>query len=111
MTPKRAHGSAMKSKKKSEGATAELINISKPGSNDNLKLRDSVPVVKLNKIVVSSTDTRGQTTLNNETRVTAQVLQALNKQQSGAGHPPCSTQSTPPGEAEYFKGGGLMKNI
>ena len=27
------------------------------------------------------------------------------------GHPPCFTQSTPPGTAEYFEGGGLMKNI
>ena len=41
----------------------------------------------------------------------AEVLQALNKQQPGAGHPPCLTQSTPPGEAEYFKGSSLMKNI
>ena len=40
-----------------------------------------------------------------------EVLQALNKQQSGAGHPPCLTQSTPPGEVEYFEGGDLMKNI
>ena len=41
----------------------------------------------------------------------AEVLQALNKQQSGAGHPPCLKQSTPPGEAEYFAGDGLMKNF
>ena len=41
----------------------------------------------------------------------AEVLQALNKQQSRTGHPPCLTQSTPPGEAEYFEGSGLMKNI
>ena len=58
MPPKGTHGSAMKSKKKkSEGATAELINISKPGSDDNLKLRDSVPVVELDNTVISSTDT------------------------------------------------------
>ena len=49
--------------------------------------------------------------LDDETRVMAEVVQAPNKQQSGAGHPPCLTQSTPPGEAEYFEGGGLMKNI
>ena len=112
MPPESAHGSALKSKKKkSEGATAELINILKPGSDDNLELGDSVPVVKLDKIVISSTDTQGQTALDDETRVMAEVLQALNKQQSGACHPLCSTQSTPPGEAEYFGGDGLMKNI
>ena len=104
MSPEGACGSGLKSKKKkkSEGATAKLIDILKPGSDDNLELRGSVPVVELNKIVVSSTDTQGQTALNNKTRVMAEVLQALNKQQSGAGHPLCSTQSTPPGEAEYF---------
>ena len=112
MPPRGTHGPTMKSKKKkSESATAELIDISKPGSDDNLKLRDSVPVVELDKIVISSTDTQGCTTLNDEIRVMAEVLQALNKQQSGASHPPCLTQSTPPGEAEYFEGDGLMKNI
>ena len=58
MPPRDARGSAMKSKKKkSEGALAKLIDISKPGSDHNLKLRDSVPVVKLDKIVISSTNT------------------------------------------------------
>ena len=58
MPPKGAHKPTMKSKKKkSEGATAKLIHISKPGSDDNLKIGDSVPVVKLDKIVISSTDT------------------------------------------------------
>ena len=96
MPPKGACGSAPKSKKKrSEGATAELIDISKPGSDDNLELGDSVPVVELNKIVISSTDIRGQTALDDETGVVAEVLQALNKQQSGAGNPPCLT---PPGK-------------
>ena len=118
MFPKGAHGSAPKSKKKSEGATAELIDISKPGSDENIKLGDSVLVVKLDKIVspqrskfIPSSDTWGQTVQDEETRVTAEVLQALNTQQPGAGHHLCSTQSTPPGEAEYFEGGGLMKNI
>ena len=84
MPLKGTHGLTMKSKKKkSEGATAELINISKPGSDDNLKLGDSVPVVKLDKIVISSTDTQGCTALDDETRVAVEVLQALNKQQSG----------------------------
>ena len=38
----------------------------------------------------------------------AEVLQTLNKQQPGAGHHLCST---PLGKAEYFEGGGLMRNI
>ena len=81
MPPKGARGPALKSKKKkSEGATAKVINISKLGSDDNLKLRDSVPVVELDKIVISSIDTRGQTALDDETRVMAEVVQALNKQ-------------------------------
>ena len=80
MPPKGAHGFTPKSKKKSEGATAKLIDISKPGSDDNLKLRDSVPVVELDKIVISSTDTQGRTALDDETRVEAEVLQVLNKQ-------------------------------
>ena len=65
----------------------------------------------MTRFVISSTDTQGCTALDDETRVAVQVLQALKKQQSGAGYPPCSTQSTPPGKAEYFEGGGLMKNI
>ena len=59
MPPKGTHGSVPKSKKKkSEGASAKLINISKPGSDDNLKLGDSVPAVELDKIVISSTDSQ-----------------------------------------------------
>ena len=64
-----AHGSALMSKeKKSEGATAELIDISKPGSGENIELGDSIPVVKLDKIdsphrlkVIPSSDTWGPT--------------------------------------------------
>ena len=115
MPHKGSRGSAPKSKKKkSEGTTAELIDISKPGNDENIKLGDSVPVVELNKInfpgrskFIPSSDTQGWTVA----RVAAEVLQALNKQQPGAGHHLCLTQSTPPGEAEYFKGGGLMRNI
>ena len=54
---------------------------------------------------------REQTVPDEEAKVTAEVPQTLNKQQPGAGHHLCLTQSTPPGEAEYFKGGGLMRNI
>ena len=75
-------------------------------------------MVKLNKIdsphrskVITSSDAWGWTVPEEEARVAAEVLQTLNKQQPGAGHHLCLTQSTPPGEAEYFKSGGLMKNI
>ena len=112
------HESAPKSKKKSEGATAELIDISKLGRDENIELRDSILVVELDKIhtpcrskVIPLSDTQGWTVPDEEARVTTEVLQTLNKQQPGAGHHLCLTQSTPPGEAEYFKGGGLMRNI
>ena len=119
MPPKGTCGSALKSKKKkSEGATAELIDISKPGSDENIKLKDSVPVVDLDKIdsphrskFIPSSDTWGWTVPYEEARVAAEVLQTLNKQQPGAGHHLCLMQSTPPGEAEYFEGGRLMRNI
>ena len=119
MPPRGAHGSVPKSKKKkSEGATAKLIDILKPGSDENIKLRDSIPVVELDKIdspcrskVIPSSDTQGPTVPDEEVRIAAEVLQTLNKQQPGAGHHLCSTQSTPPGKAEYFEGGGLMRNI
>ena len=62
-------------------------------------------------MVIPSSDTRGWTVPDEEARDAAEVLQTLNKQQPGAGHHLCFTQSTPPGEAEYFKGGGLMRNI
>ena len=75
-------------------------------------------MIKLNKIdspcsseVIPSSDTLGQTVSDEEARVTAKVLQTLNKKQPGAGHHLCSTQSTPPGETEYFEGDGLMRNI
>ena len=37
-------------KKKSEGMAAEVIDITKPGSDENIKLGDPVPVVELDKI-------------------------------------------------------------
>ena len=74
--------SALKSKKKkSEGTTAELIDISKPGSDENIELGDSVPVVELDKIdsshrskVIPSSDTQGPTVPDEEARVAAEVL-------------------------------------
>ena len=102
MPPWGARGSAPKSKKKkSEDATAELIDISKPGSDENIELGDSIPVVELDKIdypcrskVIPSSDIWGPTVPDEEARVAAEVLQTLNKQQPGAGHHLCSTQST-----------------
>ena len=61
--------------------------------------------------VIPSSNTQGPTVPDEKARVTAEVLQTLNKQQPGAGHHLCSRQSTPPGEAEYFNGSGLMRNI
>ena len=55
-------------------------------------------------------DTHGLTVPDEETRAAAEVLETLQKQ-PGAGHHRGLNQSTPPGEAEYFKGGGLMRTI
>ena len=46
-----------------------------------------------------------------ETKATAEVLKMLQKQQPAAGHHGSLNLSTPPGEAEYFKGWGLMRNV
>ena len=41
-----------------------------------------------------------------ETKAAAEVLETLQKQQPAAGHHGSSNLLKPPGEAEYFKGGG-----
>ena len=46
-----------------------------------------------------------------ETKVAAKVLKTLQKQQATAGPHGSLNLSTPPGEAEYFEGGGLMKTV
>ena len=46
-----------------------------------------------------------------ETKATAEVLEMLQKQQPAAGPHGSLNLSTPPGEAEYFKGVGLMKTV
>ena len=46
-----------------------------------------------------------------ETRAAVEVLKTLQKQQPKANLPKSSSLSTPPGEANYFKGGGLMETI
>ena len=115
--------SALKSKKKkSEGMAAEIIDIMKPGSDENIELEDSVPVVELDKIDligrwkdIPPPDTPGQIvpayTPDEETTATAEVLKTLQKQQPATGHHGSLNLSTPPGEAEYFIGGGLMRTV
>ena len=44
-----------------------------------------------------------------ETRAAAETLKVLQMQQPSAGLPEGSNLLTPPGEADYFKGGGLMR--
>ena len=46
-----------------------------------------------------------------ETKAAAKVLEVLQKQQPAAGPHGSLNLSTPPGEAEYFEGGGLMKTV
>ena len=49
--------------------------------------------------------------LNKETRAAAEVLEMLQKQQPTASLPKGSGLSTPPGEADDFKGGVLMRTV
>ena len=46
-----------------------------------------------------------------ETKAAAEVLKTLQKQRPAAGPHGSLNVSTPPGEAEYFEGGGLMKTV
>ena len=55
--------------------------------------------------VIPSSDTPGLTVLDEETA--AEVL----KTAETIGHHRGVNQSTPPGEAEYFEGGGLMRTF
>ena len=48
---------------------------------------------------------------NEETRAAAETLEALQGHQRVTGLPENSSLSTPPGEAEYFKGRGLMETV
>ena len=109
-------------KKKSEGMAAEIIDITKPGSDKNIELGNPVPVVELDKIKLIGRwkdkpppDTPGLIvpvyTPDEETRATAEVLETLQKQQPAADHHRSSNLSIPLGEAEYFEGGGLMRTV
>ena len=115
--------SALKSeKKKSEGMAAEIIDIMKPGTDENIKLGDFIPVVELDKINsigrwkhIPLPDTPRLIipayAPDEETKATAEVLETLQKQQSAAGHHGSLNLSIPPGEAVYFEGGGLMRTV
>ena len=46
-----------------------------------------------------------------KTRAAAETLKVLQGQQWTAGNPENSSLSTPPGEANYFNGDGLMENV
>ena len=46
-----------------------------------------------------------------ETRAAAKVLEMLEKQQPTANLPKSSSLSTPPGDADYFEGEGLMETV
>ena len=118
----------MKSKKKrSEDTAPEIINITKQGSGKvNIKLQDSIlhgetsPVVELDNTHSTEgggdmppPDAPGPTiptyAPDEETRAAAEVFKMLQKQQPTAILPKGSGLLTPPGEANYFKGGGLMR--
>ena len=106
MPPSGAHGSkttsSLKSapkskKKKSEGTTAEVIDIMKPGSDENIEMGDPVPVVELDKINLIGRlkdtpppDTPGLIvpayTSDKETRAASEVLETLQKQQPATDH-------------------------
>ena len=46
-----------------------------------------------------------------ETRAATETLEALQRQQPTAGLPESSSLSTPPDEADYFEGEGLMETV
>ena len=48
---------------------------------------------------------------NEETRAATETLKSLQGHQGTASPPENKTSLTPPGEAKYFKGGGLMETI
>ena len=116
-------------KKKSGGTAPEIIDITKLGSGEaNIKLQDSIlhggtlPVIELDKM--HSTEGGEDMAppdapehiiptyaLDEETRAAAEVLEMLQKRQTRDSLPKSSSLSTPPGEADYFEGGGLMETV
>ena len=109
-------------KKKLEGTAAENVEITKPGRDENIELGDSVPMVEQDKINsigrwkdMPPQDTPGLIVPayapDEETKAAVEVLETLQKHQPAAGPHGSSSLSTTPGEAEYFKGGRLMKTV
>ena len=129
----------MKSKKtkKSKSTAPEVIDITKPGGDKvkiqlrhakDQQLRGSIlsgktlPVVGLGKINsaegekdIPPPDASGSGiptfVPDKETRAATETLKALQGQQQTAGLPENSSLSTPPGEADSFKGEGLMETV
>ena len=101
----------------------------KPGSDKvNIELQDSIlhggtsPMVELGKIHsteggedMPSPDAPGPIiptyAPDEETRAAAEALKMLQKQQPTASLPKSPSLLTPPGEADYFQGRGLMETI
>ena len=126
-----------KKPKKSEGMAPKVIDIMKPVDDEvkiqlkyakDQQLRDSIlsgetlPVVELGKIDsaeggkdMPQPDASGSCiptiAPDEETRATVETLEALQGQQGTAGLPENSSLFTPPGEAEYFEGKGLMETV
>ena len=125
-SPKR---SSKSKKKRTEDTAPEVIDITKQGSGKaNMELWDFVllggtsPVVELD--IIYSTegvedmpppDAPGPIiptyASDEETRATAEVLKTLQKQQPTANLSKSSSLLTPPDEADYFEGGGLMETV
>ena len=116
-------------KKRTEDTAPEVIDITEQGSGEaNIEIWDSIlhrgtsPLVELDKIHSTEggehmppPDSPGPIiptyAPDEETRAAAEVLEMLQKQQQTARLPKSSSLSTPPDEANYFKGGGLMETV
>ena len=126
-----------KKSKKSKGTAPKVIDITKPEGDDvklqlkyakDPQLQDSIlsgetsSVVELGKIDSAGgekdmppPDAPGSCiptfAPDEETRAAAETLKPLQGHQGTAGLPENSSLLTPPGKAEYFKGGGLMETV
>ena len=129
--------SKSKKTKKSKSTAPEVIDITKPGG-DKVKTKlwhakdkqlwgstlssETSPMVELDKINSAEggkdmppPDASGSGIATfapaKETRAAAEALKALWGQQWTADLPENFSLSTPPGEADYFDGDGLMENV
>ena len=80
---------------------------------------DTLPVVELDRVDPTEGDKdvpspdaleagTATSTLDEETKTTAETLEALQRQPSTADFPGHSSLPTPPAETEYFEGDGLL---